>query len=174
MSPRFFSSNDSSGRHTTILALPKKLMSSFKRLQFLPLQCDRSGFALPSFQLSLLDSSTSLPPPSTRLQWSSSNSDKFPKGRLKVLQTVSTVWLSGGPNYCQSAVLAGRRYGGTLFSCNFLLMHLRVLAGHRYSGIHEVVDFGSNSASADTLPTTADSLTPLKQAGSLYLHTCIL
>ena len=32
---------------------------------------------------------------------------------------------------------------------------------------------GSNCASADTLSSTTDSLTPLVQAGSLYLHTRI-
>ena len=49
VSPRFSLSNGSFGRQTRILAFPKKLRLSFRRLQILPLQRGQSGYLFIDF-----------------------------------------------------------------------------------------------------------------------------
>ena len=95
-----------------------------------------------------------------------------------------------GLNCCQSTVSAGRRYNGstrdhtppyrraadtvvpsharTSFLCTLVYRRAADTIGFRRSTM-----LGSNCASADTLSSTTDTLTPLVQAGSLYLHTRI-
>ena len=95
-----------------------------------------------------------------------------------------------GPNYCESIVSAGRRYNGstrdhthpyrrpadtvvpsnagTSFLCTLVYRQAADTVGFTW-----LTMLGSNCASADTLSSTADSLTPLIQAGSLYLYTRI-
>ena len=95
-----------------------------------------------------------------------------------------------GLSCCQSTVSAGRRYNcstidhtppyrraantvvpsDALTSCLYTLVYRRAadIVGFKRSTM-----LGINCASTDTLSSTADTLIPLVQAGSLYLHTRI-
>ena len=113
-------------------------------------------------------------------------------GRLKILQALDVVWtmVGWGLNCCQSTVSAGRRYNSstrdhtppywraadtmvhsdarTSFLCTLVYRRAADTIGFRQSTM-----LGINYASADTLSSTADTLIPLVQASSLYLHTRI-
>ena len=95
-----------------------------------------------------------------------------------------------GPNCCESTLSAGCRYNGstqdhthpyqraadtvvpsdagTSFLCTLVYRRAADIVGFRWSTM-----LGSNCASTNTLSSTTNNLTPLIQAGSLYLHTCI-
>ena len=95
-----------------------------------------------------------------------------------------------GLNCCQSTVSTGHRYNCStrdhtplyrrtadmMVPSNALTSCLCTLVYRRAAdtvGFKRSTMLGINCASADTLSSTADTLTPLVQAGSLYLHTRI-
>ena len=94
-------------------------------------------------------------------------------GRLKILQALDAVWLGGAPTavsqpYRRAADTVVPSDARTSFLCTLMYRRAADTVGFRCSTM-----LGSNCASADTLSSSVDSLTPLVQAGSLYLHTRI-
>ena len=94
-------------------------------------------------------------------------------GRLKSLQAVDAVWLGGAPTavnqpYWQAADMVVPSDPGTSFLCTLEYRWAADTVGFKWSTM-----LGRNCASADILSSTADSLTPLVQVGSLYLHSRI-